>query len=206
MLEDDSDNESEAAFLPDGLETVSIDGNGHTPASSSQARQQTTHRSRRQRLERFNSDITNLLYSDFTRDLIVVFETDSAEPSEAFRRVLLRNKIDTGSDENFISHRIIERYWVKAEAIRAIPASEQTERELSMVGGYKLKPQREVTLEWYRPKDTQKREGTFVIADNDPPFNILICKRAWDAEIPRLALPIFGRHKTKGTFAFNDRA
>ena len=151
-------------------------------------------------MERFTKDIANLLASDFTQDIIVIFETDSAEPWERFQCVLLRNKIDTYSDENFINvnHNILEKYGAKAERIRAIPEAEQRTRELVLLGDYKLKPEREVTLEWYRPKDTQKRERTFVIAENNPPFDTLMCTKDWSMEIPKSAFPIFGRHKTRG--------
>lgn len=130
----------------------------------------------------------------------MIFETNAEQPSARFRWVPLRNKIDTYSDESFISHHILEKYGVKPELIREIPESEQKQRELAMIGGYKLTPRREVTLEWYRPKDTQKRATTFIIAENKPPFDTLICKRDWDTEIPHSVFSIFGRHKTHGTF------
>jgi hypothetical protein len=158
-------------------------------------------RNRKRRLERFNRDLANLLASDFTRDLVIIFETNSHEPSERFQWVPLRNKIDTGSDENFISHEILEKHHVKEDKIRAIPEGEQEERELAVLGGYKIKPQREITLQWYRPKDAQKRETTFIIAENNPPFDTLICKKDWDTEISRSVLIINSRRKKKGEWS-----
>lgn len=130
----------------------------------------------------------------------MIFETGSNQPQERFQWVALRNKIDTFSDENFISHRILEKYSVRPEGIRNIPEEEQRERELALLGGYRLKPQREITLEWYRPKDTKKRATTFIIAENDPPFDTLICKKDWDAEMPRSAFPVFMPYKSRGQF------
>jgi hypothetical protein len=69
-----------------------------------------------------------------------------------------------------------------------------------MIGGYKLRPQKEIKLEWYRPKDTQKRETTFIVAYNNPPFDTLICKKDWDTERPNSAFPIFGRRKKPSEF------
>jgi hypothetical protein len=86
---------------------------------------------------------------------------------------------------------------VRAEKIRAIPEHEQQEREFEMIGGYKFRPKREITLDWYRPKETQKRQTAFIVAENDPPFDTLICKKDWDAETPQSAFVIFGRKKTK---------
>ncbi|KAM7188459.1 hypothetical protein V8F33_010609 [Rhypophila sp. PSN 637] len=81
--------------------------------------------------------------------------------------------------------------------IRLIPEEQRKERELTMLSGYKFVPEQEIRLEWYRPKDTQKRETTFIIADNDPPFDTLICKAEWDTEAPKAAFPIFGKKKSK---------
>ncbi|KAM7207232.1 hypothetical protein V8F20_002498 [Naviculisporaceae sp. PSN 640] len=166
-------------------------------------------RKTRRRLERFNRDIGELLASDFTRDLIVLFETDSEEPSKRFKPVLLRNKIDTFSDENFISHKIIDRYaeYITTSdsggtgKITTIPEAQRKERELTVLGGEKFIPEREIKLEWYRPKDAKKRETTFIIADkpDDPPFDTIICKADWDTEAPKSAFPIFGKHKPKKT-------
>jgi hypothetical protein len=125
---------------------------------------------RKRRLQRFTKDLANLLASDFTRDLLVIVETNSSEPAERFQYVPLRNKIDTDSDGNFISHKILKLYGVNEEKIRAIPEEEQKEREFVMIGGYKLRPQREITLDWYRPKEPKKRQTTFIIAENDPPI------------------------------------
>jgi hypothetical protein len=177
---------------------LASNGDGTPHKSWSQHAHSARSRNPRQKLERFNRDLANLLASDFTRDLVIILETVSTEPTERFQWVSLRNKIDTYSDENFISHKILDKYDMKQGKIRTIPEAEQRERELTMLGGYKLKPQRAITLEWYRPKDTQKRETTFIIAENNPPFDTLICKKDWDSEIPQSAFPIFGRRKTKG--------
>ncbi|KAK4038338.1 hypothetical protein C8A01DRAFT_37726 [Parachaetomium inaequale] len=197
LLDPDGYGSDEEVAHNDRANTASGSGTGGTARSTNQGDHSTSPRNRRGRLQRFNRDLANLLASDFTRDLIIIFETDSTEPSERFQWVPLRNKIDTYSDENFISHKILDKYDVKQGKIREIPEGEQREWELTMLGGYKLKPQREITLEWYRPKDSQKRETTFIIAENNPPFDTLICKKDWDSEIPQCAFPIFGRRKTK---------
>ncbi|KAK4152754.1 hypothetical protein C8A00DRAFT_34537 [Chaetomidium leptoderma] len=195
--QDGDDSEEEVASMQDRPNTANGEDSGQAPQPASQDGRSTRPRNRKRRLERFTRDLGNLLAADFTRDLIIVMEKNSSEPSERFHYVPLRNKIDTYSDENFISHKVLERYSVGENKIRAIPEGEQKERELGMLGGYRLKPQREVTLEWYRPKDAQKRETTFIVAENNPPFDTLICKKDWDTEIPKSAFVICGRGKKK---------
>jgi hypothetical protein len=194
---DGYESDQDTVSQKDNPDPTGVDSRAKEPESTDQDGRLMGPRNRKGRLERFNRDLASLLASDFTRDLVIIFETNSHEPSERFQWVPLRNKIDTGSDENFISHEILEKHHVKEDKIRAIPEGEQEERELAMLGGYKIKPQREITLQWYRPKDAQMRETTFIIAENKPPFDTLICKKDWDTEISRSVLVIKSRRKKK---------
>ena len=202
LLDSDGyESDQETVSQKDNPDPMGVDSRAQRPETTSQDDRLTRPRNRKRRLERFNRDLANLLASDFTRDLVIIFETNSHEPLERFQWVPLRNKIDTGSDENFISHEILEKHHVKEDKIRAIPEGEQEERELAVLGGYKIKPQREITLQWYRPKEAQKRETTFIIAENNPPFDTLICKKDWDTEISRSVLIINSRRKKKGEWS-----
>ncbi|KAI1813469.1 hypothetical protein GGS20DRAFT_478137 [Poronia punctata] len=139
-------------------------------------------------------DFVTLLHTDFTRDLILVIEVAGRTGLDKFEFVPLRNKIDTASDENFISRKVLQKYDMNMNKLVAIP--DRRERTLEGIGG-SFTPEQEVTLHWHKLQDRQQREGRFIVLD-DPPFDVLIGSKQFANECRPAVMFGFGKHIPKG--------
>ncbi|KAI3390438.1 hypothetical protein diail_9644, partial [Diaporthe ilicicola] len=133
---------------------------------------------RRRRGPQFLADFANLMSSDFTRSLILVIEVEGAVDHMRLKMVPVRNKIDTGSDENFVSKALITKHRMDPNIIQELPANKQQERTLEMLDNLTFTPKQEVTISWHKPQDKKQRETTFIIVDSGL-FDVLIGSKHW---------------------------
>ncbi|KEZ45908.1 hypothetical protein SAPIO_CDS1287 [Scedosporium apiospermum] len=159
-------HEQETAYSHDGGILESDDQpTDKTPSRESEA-QNSLRPPVRQRLDAHRAfrEVLALTKFDFTRDVILIIELAGFFGADKFEYIPLRNKIDTGSSENFIRSDILTEHKMDEEKILDLPVSEQTERTLQMVEGT-FTPKREVYLRWHRPHDggsEDQRIGEYV--------------------------------------------
>ncbi|KAG6354723.1 hypothetical protein INS49_003804 [Diaporthe citri] len=151
----------------------------------------------RRRGRKFLAEFANLLASDFTRSLILVIEVEDVDDHMRFKMIPVRNKIDTGSDENFVSKELIAKHGMDPNKIRDLPVEEQQERTLEMLNNLTFTPKQEVTISWHKPRDKKQRQTTFLIVDSGL-FDVLIGSKHWADEARQSVLFGFGRHRTEG--------
>ncbi|KAI1264891.1 hypothetical protein F5Y18DRAFT_70313 [Xylariaceae sp. FL1019] len=125
-------------------------------------------------------EFMSLMHFDFIRDIMLIIEVEGREGPDKFKYIPLRNKIDTASDENFVSRKILERHKMDMSRVTLIPDADRRERTLEGLGG-DFVPEAEITLQWHKLRDRQQREGVFIIID-DPPFDILIGSKQFASE------------------------
>ncbi|KAF4949947.1 hypothetical protein FGADI_8548 [Fusarium gaditjirri] len=140
----------------------------------------------------FVSEVQELIANDFTRSLVLVVPNGT----DSFRFVTVRNKIDTGSDENFVNADLLQRHEIDPATITPIPEETREERTLHMLNDFKFTPTEEIRLSWHKPNDMKQRESDFVIVQ-DAPFDVLIGSKQWQSEVKKSALLLIGRHKSK---------
>ncbi|KAH7194857.1 hypothetical protein DER44DRAFT_815512 [Fusarium oxysporum] len=140
----------------------------------------------------FVSEVQELIANDFTRSLVLVVPNGA----ESFRFVTVRNKIDTGSDENFVNAELLQRHEIDPTTITTIPEETREERTLHMLNDFKFTPTQEIRLSWHKPNDMKQRESDFVIV-KDAPFDVLIGSKQWQSEVKKSAFFLIGRHKSK---------
>ncbi|KAK7728250.1 hypothetical protein SLS63_006698 [Diaporthe eres] len=143
---------------------------------------------------KFLADFANLLSSDFTRSLILVIEVEDVSDHTRFKMVPVRNKIDTGSDENFVSKALIAKHGMDPNKVQDLPVEKQQERTLEMLNNLTFTPKQEVTISWHKPQDKKIRETTFLIVDSGL-FDVLIGSKHWADEARQSVLFSFGRHR-----------
>lgn len=114
-----------------------------------------------------------------------------------FKMVPVRNKIDTGSDENFVSKALIAKHGMDPNKIQDLPVEKQQERTLEMLNNLTFTPKQEVTISWHKPQDKKIRETTFLFVDSGP-FDVLIGSKHWADEARQSVLFSFGRHRMEG--------
>ncbi|KAF5547726.1 hypothetical protein FMEXI_5052 [Fusarium mexicanum] len=130
----------------------------------------------------FVSEVRELMANDFTRSLILVIPNGA----DGFRFVTVRNKIDTGSDENFVNADLLQRHDINPATITTIPEDTREERTLHMLNDFKFTPTEEIRLSWHKPNDMKQRESDFVIVQ-DAPFDVLIGSKQWQNEVKKSA-------------------
>lgn len=155
----------------------------------------------RQRLDAHRAfcEVLALTKFDFTRDVILIIELAGFTGPDKFEYVPLRNKIDTGSSENFISSDILTQHKMDEDKIIDLPISEQTERTLQMIEGT-FTPKREVYLRWHRPHDARERRTRFLVVDTDQ-FDLVIGVKDFKPELPSAMWAWRGR-QSKGLKTF----
>ncbi|KAG5756345.1 hypothetical protein H9Q72_014445 [Fusarium xylarioides] len=140
----------------------------------------------------FVSEVRELMANDFTRSLVLVIPNGA----DSFRFVTVRNKIDTGSDENFVNADLLQKHEINPATITTIPEETREERTLHMLNDFKFTPTEEIRLSWHKPNDMKQRESDFVIVQ-DAPFDVLIGSQQWQSEVKKLAFFLIGRRKSK---------
>ncbi|KAI3320113.1 hypothetical protein HD806DRAFT_247232 [Xylariaceae sp. AK1471] len=143
----------------------------------------------------FYMDFVSLMHFDFTRDLILIIEVAAREGPDRFEFVPLRNKIDTASDENFVSRKVLEKHNMDMSKLIQIPEEDRRERTLECLGGH-FTPEQEVALRWHKLQDRKQREGLFIVID-DPPFDLLIGSKQFANESRPSVMFGFGRYVSK---------
>ncbi|TGJ88740.1 hypothetical protein E0Z10_g46 [Xylaria hypoxylon] len=149
----------------------------------------------RQKRNELYMDFVSLMQFDFTRDLILIIEVAGGEGLDKFEFVPLRNKVDTASDENFISRKVLEKYKMDMGKLVQIPEEDRRQRTLEGIGGY-FTPEQETKLRWHKLNDRKQRQGTFIVMD-DPPFDVLIGSKQFANECRPSAMYGFGRYMSK---------
>jgi hypothetical protein len=173
---------------------------GHdSSANATSSPRRAGRRSAALRFQVLLKDFANLLSMDFTRSLILVLETAGPQDHSRFQFIPVRNKIDTGSDENFISKRLIEKHRMDPSIIKEIPSDKLSQRTFEMLNGLTFTPTQEVKLCWHKPQDKKQREDIFLIVECDL-FDVLIGSKQWTEETQQSVLFSFGRHKTECMF------
>jgi hypothetical protein len=190
--EEDDEVDEEDVGVKKGKEPDSA-----SPSTNDRTQTDSNPVKRRKKQSRFLKDFASLMISDFTRDLVLVIELEGVTGPERFKFVAVRNKIDTASDENFISYELLEKHRMDSQKILDIPEEQQRERTLEMLDSFKFVPKKEVKLEWHRLQDKKQRENTFIIVENAP-FDVLIGSKQFSSEARQSVLFIVGRHKSKG--------
>ncbi|KAJ4103979.1 hypothetical protein NW760_010654 [Fusarium oxysporum] len=140
----------------------------------------------------FVSEVRELIANDFTRSLVLVVPNGA----DSFRFVTVRNKIDTGSDENFVNAELLQRHEIDPATITTIPEETREQRTLHMLNDFKFTPTQEIRLSWHKPNDMKQRESDFVIV-KDAPFDVLIGSKQWQSEVKKSAFFLIGRRKSK---------
>src|SRR6478609_5135717 len=136
----------------------------------------------------FVSEVRELIANDFTRSLVLVVPNGA----DSFRFVTVRNKIDTGSDENFVNAELLQRHEIDPATITTIPEETREQRTLHMLNDFKFTPTQEIRLSWHKPNDMKQRESDFVIV-KDAPFDVLIGSKQWQSEVKKSAFFLIGR-------------
>ncbi|KAI8402673.1 hypothetical protein FOFC_17989 [Fusarium oxysporum] len=140
----------------------------------------------------FVSEVRELIANDFTRSLVLIVPNGA----DSFRLVTVRNKIDTGSDENFVNAELLQRHEIDPATITTIPEETREQRTLHMLNDFKFTPTQEIRLSWHKPNDMKQRESDFVIV-KDAPFDVLIGSKQWQREVKKSAFFLIGRRKSK---------
>lgn len=154
-------------------------------------------RKHRRGATQFLADFANLLSSDFTRSLTLVIELEGVHDHMRLKEVPVRNKIDTGSDEDFVSRELITKHGMDRNKIHDIPVEKQQERTLRLLNNLTFTPTQEVTISWHKPQDARQRETTFLVVDCNL-FDVLIGSKHWVDEAKQSMLFSFGRHRKEG--------
>ncbi|KAI0450729.1 hypothetical protein F5B21DRAFT_517261 [Xylaria acuta] len=149
----------------------------------------------RQKGNELYMNFVSLMHCDFTRDLILVIEVAGCEGLDQFKFVPLRNKVDTASDENFISRKVLQKHKMDMSKLVQIPEEDRRQRTLEGIGGH-FTPEQETELCWHKLNDRKQRYGTFIVMD-DPPFDVLIGSKQFANESGPLAMYGFGRYLSK---------
>ncbi|KAF4449022.1 hypothetical protein F53441_7672 [Fusarium austroafricanum] len=146
----------------------------------------------RQKLS-FVSEVQDLISNDFTRSLFLVIRVAN---TDRLQTVPVRNKIDTGSAENFVSAELLEKHDIDPATIITIPEERREERKLQTIGGFTFTPTREVWLYWHKPDDMKQRQDLFVVVENDQ-FDLVIGTKQWEAEMKKSAFFTPRIHQSK---------
>ncbi|KAI0116269.1 hypothetical protein GGR51DRAFT_500834 [Nemania sp. FL0031] len=150
---------------------------------------------RRHRRNELYLDFVSLMQFDFTRDIILVVEVAGCKGLDKFEFVPLRNKVDTASDENFISRKVLQGHGMDMAKLVQIPEEDRRQRTLEGIGG-DFTPEQEAILRWHKLNDRKQRQGTFIVLD-DPPFDVLIGSKQFANESKPLAMYGFGRYLSR---------
>lgn len=183
------------------------DTKGHAQDQPGETQGQTANfpapkrRKHRRGASQFLADFANLLSSDFTRSLILVIEVGGMEDHMRLKEVPVRNKIDTGSDEDFVSRKLITKHGMDRNKIHDIPVERQKERTLHLLDNLTFTPKQEVTISWHKPQDARQRETTFLVVDCDL-FDVLIGSKHWVDEAKQSMLFSLGRHRKEGNNSY----
>ncbi|KAJ9414948.1 hypothetical protein QL093DRAFT_2451015 [Fusarium oxysporum] len=105
----------------------------------------------------FVSEVRELIANDFTRSLVLIVPNGA----DSFRFVTVRNKIDTGSDENFVNAELLQRHEIDPATITTIPEETREQRTLHMLNDFKFTPTQEIRLSWHKPNDMKQRGERF---------------------------------------------
>jgi len=191
-------HEQETAHLHDGDIAESHNPQTNKTLSQDSEAQNSFRPPIRQRLDAHRAfrEVLALTKFDFTRDVIVIIELAGFVGADKFEYIPLRNKIDTGSSENFIRSDILTEHKMDEEKVLDLPVSEQTERTLRMVEGT-FTPKREVYLRWHRPHDVRERRTRFLVVDTDQ-FDLVIGVKDFKPELPSAMWAWRGR-QSKGS-------
>lgn len=187
--EDDPENRDDTARPSEDL----LEGAQRQPSKAPASRRPKYRRGG----PKFFADFANLLSSDFTRSLILIIEVEGMNDHTRFKMVPVRNKIDTGSDENFVSKALIAKHGMDPNKIQDLPVDKQQERTLEMLNNLTFTPKQEVTISWHKPQDKKQRETTFLIVDSGL-FDVLIGSKHWADEARQSVLFSLGRHRMEG--------
>ncbi len=102
---------------------------------------------------------------DFTRDIILVLEVAGSQDAARWEFVPVRNQVDTGSSENFVSKRKLMSSGMDMSKFVSIPEQERKARTFELLGGATYTPKEEVTLLWHKLSDRKQRKNTFLVVD-----------------------------------------
>ena len=184
----DVDSEEEISHQ---AETIPADGAvaGDSTRLSASMNKSSGHRN-------FFYEFATLMSTDWTRSLVLVIQVPEMTHPSGLKFIPVRNKIDTGSDENLVSAELLSKHGMDSSKIQPIPSEKQGERTLRMLNGFTFTPTQEVRLQWHRPHDMRQREDTFVIVP-EAPFDVLIGSEQFKDEAKTKLFFVFGRNKSK---------
>lgn len=117
--------------------------------------------------------------------------------STRFKMVPVREKVDTGSDENFVSMELTQKHHIDPDIIKDLPIGQQKERTLVTLGNFTFTPKQEVTSFWHKTNDKKQRQTSFIIVESDL-FDVLIGQKKYEDEAKRAVLVGIGRNKSEG--------
>ncbi|KAG8161943.1 hypothetical protein KVR01_007708 [Diaporthe batatas] len=158
----------------------------------------------RKRGSQFFSELADLMSSDFTRSIFLMIELEGRDDHTRFKTVPVRNKVDTGSDGNFVSRSLLDKHGMDPAKIKDIP-HKMEEREFEMLNNFKFTPEKEVTISWHKQNDKKQRETTFIVLDCDL-FDVLTSSSQWVDEARESVLFTMKRHKNEAERKNEDLA
>jgi hypothetical protein len=165
----------------------------------------TSHSDPRRGRKAAMQEFSNLIKSNFTRDIRLVVQTSVEQTPWQFKYVPARAKLDTGCEENLVSLELLKANDVHESLLKPIPGGEET--PLDGLDSTYI-PEFEIQLAWYQGHELIKRRSKFYVV-NDPPFEILIGMKRFvhditsDFRMPNPALIIASRSKTKDEIALS---
>ncbi|KFY33053.1 hypothetical protein V495_08478 [Pseudogymnoascus sp. VKM F-4514 (FW-929)] len=140
--------------------------------------------------------ITQLIKTNFTRNVALAVEIGPHN----FKYVPTRAKLDTGSDENLVSLRLLKEAGINEDLW--MPIQEEQGVKLSGVVGA-VEPEFIVELAWYEGQEMKMQRSKFYIVEN-PDFDIVIGTKRITQELTknyRQNIPAYvlaSRRRTKG--------
>lgn len=129
---------------------------------------------------RFFFNFLMLQKFDFTRDIVVLIERAGVQGADMYEHIPVRNILDSGSEESFISRKILTDHSMDPAKIRPLSEEEQRERTIRTISGSPLTITDEVTLYWHRLNDTKQRRARFLVLDNED-VDVIIGSALWSA-------------------------
>ncbi|RDL37958.1 uncharacterized protein BP5553_05391 [Venustampulla echinocandica] len=137
-----------------------------------------------------------LIEANFTRDATIIIDKQSGEGPSRFRYIPVRAKMDTGCDDNLISHELLTDNGVVETML--VPNDEN--KEFMSVQGFRFSPEYQIELTWYQDREMKARQSVFHVV-KDAPFDILLGSKRMAMELQSPALILANRHKKKAEIA-----
>lgn len=144
-------------------------------------------------------DLNRLIRTDFTREIILVLDTGSGGPTERFKYIPAKAKMDTGCTGNLIRRAVLERaFRSESELIQLLlPVAEDV--VFDGVNEQKFLPKHRIEITWHQDRGMDSRKDMFYVVDEAPfDLNLGSARLARDLRrTQRSTLILAGRPRTR---------